>query len=78
MTLVTENLRIASVRPVSTPAQVQAELDGGLTLDQYEDLMHNAVEECERFFPVFQFVLEGDKSPQDAVEAAMLEPMGEA
>lgn len=26
MTLVTENLRIASVRPVSTPAQVQAEL----------------------------------------------------
>ncbi|MGH6959444.1 MAG: YbjN domain-containing protein, partial [Dongiaceae bacterium] len=34
--------------------------------------------ECERFFPAFQFVLWGGKSPEEALAAAMLETVGEA
>ena len=37
-----------------------------------------AITECERFFPAFQFVLWGGKTPQEALAAAMLECVGEA
>ena len=37
-----------------------------------------ALTECERFFPAFQFVLWGGKSPGDALAAAMLDCVGEA
>lgn len=43
-----------------------------------EAVTHAAIKECERFYPVFQFVLWADKSPEEAVEAAMLDTMGEA
>ena len=36
------------------------------------------ITECERFYPAFQFVLWGGKSPADALAAAMLECVGEA
>ena len=36
------------------------------------------ITECERFYPAFQFVLWGGKSPADALQAAMLECVGEA
>ena len=35
--------------------------------------MDIAITECERFFPAFQFVLWGGKSPAEAMQAAMLE-----
>mgnify|MGYP001954739876 CR=1 FL=1 len=37
-----------------------------------------AIEEWERFYPVFQFVLWSDKNPKDAIEHAMVETQGEA
>jgi hypothetical protein len=37
-----------------------------------------ALTECERFFPAFQFVLWGGKPPAEALEAAMLDCVGEA
>ena len=37
-----------------------------------------AVEECERFYPVFQFVLWGGKSPSEAIAAALIDTAGEA
>ena len=43
-----------------------------------EDLVDIALTECERFFPAFQFVLWGGKTPAEALEAAMLECVGEA
>ncbi len=46
--------------------------------ESIEDLVDIALTECERFFPAFQFVLWGGKSPSDALEAAMLECIGEA
>ena len=52
--------------------------DATLTLDQAETLIETAIDECERFYPVFQFVLWSDKSPQEAIAAAMIETQGEA
>jgi hypothetical protein len=43
-----------------------------------KDMIDNAITECERFYPAFQFVLWGGKTPQDALAAAMLECVGEA
>lgn len=45
---------------------------------QCEAVTYAAIKECERFYPVFQFVLWADKDPDEAVESAMLETMGEA
>lgn len=52
--------------------------DGMLSLDQAQSLVEIAVEECDRFYPAFQFVLWGDKSPQDALKSAMVDAAGEA
>ena len=52
--------------------------DGMLSLDQAQALVETAIDECDRFYPAFQFVLWGDKSPRDALEAAMVDAVGEA
>lgn len=52
--------------------------EGLLSLSQAQALVEIAVEECDRFYPAFQFVLWGDKSPRNALEAAMVDPAGEA
>ena len=49
-----------------------------LSANQIEVLTHTALTECERFYPVFQFVIWADKDPQSAVESAMLDTLGEA
>ncbi len=49
-----------------------------LSLDQAETLVEAAVGELDRFYPVFQFVLWGGKTPQEAITAAMVETHGEA
>ena len=41
-------------------------------------IIESAIDECERFYPVFQFVLWGGKSPKDALAAALIETQGEA
>ena len=59
-----------------------AMIDGGddrvLSLTAAELLVESAIEECERFYPVFQFVLWGGKSPREALAAALVETQGEA
>jgi len=45
---------------------------------QCEAITYAALKECERFYPVLQFVIWADKDPEEAVEAAMLDTMGEA
>ena len=52
--------------------------DSQLSLDQAELLIETAVDECERFYPVFQFVLWGGKTPSEAIAAALIETRGEA
>lgn len=49
-----------------------------LSLDMAETLVQTAIDECERFYPVFQFVLWGGKSPSEAIAAALIETRGEA
>jgi hypothetical protein len=52
--------------------------EGLLGLGQAQGLVETAVDECDRFYPAFQFVLWGDKSPQDALASAMVDADGEA
>jgi protein gp37 len=41
-------------------------------------LVESAIDECDRFYPAFQFVLWGGKTPREALEAAMVDAAGEA
>ncbi|TVR79285.1 MAG: hypothetical protein EA405_13005 [Rhodospirillales bacterium] len=50
----------------------------GPSLAQMEDLVQTALEECERFYPAFQYVIWGGKSATEAMAAAMIETVGEA
>lgn len=50
----------------------------GACVEQIEDLVDIAVSECERFYPAFQLVVWGGKPAEEAIAAAMLDPMGEA
>lgn len=53
--------------------------DGGhLGLDQAQTLIEHAMNECDRFYPAFQFVLWSDKTPQQALDDALIEAAGEA
>ena len=44
-------------------ALLEGDESGTLSLQQAETLVEAAIEECERFYPVFQFVLWADKTP---------------
>lgn len=50
----------------------------GASAESLEDMVDIALTECERFFPAFQFVLWGGKAPGEALDAAMLDCVGEA
>ncbi|MCQ8241722.1 YbjN domain-containing protein [Rhizosaccharibacter radicis] len=50
----------------------------GASSESLEDMVDIALTECERFYPAFQFVLWGGKTPAEALEAAMLDCAGEA
>ena len=49
-----------------------------MSFEQAEAISEAAIEECERFYPVFQFVLWGGKSPGEAISAALIDTAGEA
>jgi len=49
-----------------------------LSLEQAQTLVETAIDECERFYPVFQFVLWGGKTPAEALSASLIETRGEA
>jgi hypothetical protein len=49
-----------------------------MSLAQTESLIESAIDECERYYPVFQFVLWGGKTPREAIAAALIETQGEA
>jgi len=51
---------------------------GRLGLSQAQDLVDAAISECDRFYPAFQFVLWGGKSPRDALADALVDAAGEA
>ena len=49
-----------------------------LSAEQLEDLLDISLSECERFYPAFQYVVWGGKAPTEALEAAIIDPVGEA
>ncbi|MCB2101383.1 MAG: YbjN domain-containing protein [Rhodobacterales bacterium] len=51
---------------------------GGVSAEQMEDLVETAIDECDRFYPAFQYVVWGGKTAHEAVEAAMIDTVGEA
>jgi hypothetical protein len=51
---------------------------GGISESQIEDMMELALNESERFFPALQFLLWGGSTPEQALLAAVMEPVGEA
>lgn len=55
-------------------------LSGGAEVNdaQCEALIHFAVDTCDRYFPAVQFVVWGGQNAADALEAAMIDTMGEA
>ena len=52
--------------------------EGLLSLSMAQAAVEAAVSECDRFYPAFQFVLWGDKSPREALDAALVDAAGEA
>ena len=52
--------------------------EGLLSPGQAQVAVEVAIEECDRFYPVFQFILWGDKTPAEALAAAMVDAAGEA
>ncbi|MBM3518010.1 MAG: hypothetical protein FJX56_09095 [Alphaproteobacteria bacterium] len=52
--------------------------DTSASAAQMEDIVSAGFVECERFYPAFQFVLWGGKTPIEAIAAALLETVGSA
>ena len=48
------------------------------TLAQAASMIDAAVEAADRFYPAFDFLLKGSKSPEDAMAACMFETVGQA
>lgn len=57
---------------------VDDDSDAPMSADAVETLVETALDECERFYPVFQFVLWAGKTPQEAIAAALIDTQGEA
>ena len=51
---------------------------GMLGVDQAQTIIDVAIDECERFYPVFQFIIWGDKTPEEAIASALIDTHGEA
>lgn len=53
-------------------------MSSGFSEEHLAMLIETAVGECERFYPVFQFILWGGMNAEDAIDAAMLDCQGSA
>ncbi|MEQ1666124.1 MAG: YbjN domain-containing protein [Bdellovibrionales bacterium] len=50
----------------------------GTTGEHLQELLDLAISECERFYPAFQSVVWGGKTPAEAIEIALFETIAEA
>jgi hypothetical protein len=50
----------------------------GVAPEQVEELISTALAESDRFYPAFQFVIWGGKTPAEALACSMIDPVGEA
>ena len=49
-----------------------------LDTDLVAELMELAMNECERYYPSFQFVIWGGRTAEDAIQSSLLDTVGEA
>lgn len=47
-------------------------------VEQLEDLVEAALDECDRYYPAFQFVLWAGRPAEEAISAALIDTVGEA
>jgi hypothetical protein len=52
--------------------------DAGTSQEHMRELIDIAITECDRFYPAFQSVIWGGKTPAEALEIAMFETIAEA
>lgn len=53
--------------------------DMGLVgLDQVQMMVEHALADCDLYYPAFQFLLWSDRTPQEALDHALVDPVGEA
>lgn len=52
--------------------------EGLLSLSMAQLAVEAAVSECDRFYPAFQFVLWGERTAREALDAALVDAVGEA
>ncbi len=52
--------------------------DSALEPGNLESVIRIALDECERYYPAFQFVVWGGQAPEDAILSAVIETQGEA
>ncbi|MBI78037.1 MAG: hypothetical protein CMM53_09710 [Rhodospirillaceae bacterium] len=50
----------------------------GPSVEQVEDMVEIALLESERFYPAYNYVVWGGKTPEEAFNAAMIDTIGEA
>lgn len=55
-------------------------LPGTRTISEFllEELINTGIEMCEKYYPAFQFVLFGSRTPAEAASMAMINTVGEA
>ena len=46
--------------------------------NEIDYILNSCLKECDKYYPAFQFVLWGKKSPVQALEASLLDTLGEA
>ena len=51
---------------------------GRIDASHIDELVDLARSECERYYPAFQFVIWGGRTPDDAISCALLDTVGEA
>ena len=61
-----------------TPLTESIRLTEGARIEHLEDLVDVSVSESDRYYPAFQFVIWGGKTAKEALEAALIEVVGEA
>tara|TARA_B110000238_G_scaffold197648_1_gene240630 strand:- start:2150 stop:2659 length:510 start_codon:yes stop_codon:yes gene_type:complete len=49
-----------------------------ITSEKVDYILSSSLEDCDKYYPTFQFLLWGNKTPTQAIESSLLETQGEA
>ena len=49
-----------------------------ITSEKVNHILSSSLGDCDKYYPTFQFLLWGNKTPGQAMEASLLETQGEA